>query len=208
MTLHDMRKTISLLICIAFLSAALSAYPQHERNPAEIAAIEAYIHETDRYAESNAKAARIFANVASGYKKGPDQWREFKSEGDRQKADRGGNLNENAIVWLNSGKVVLASFMFQSPSRDWAHYVTYYYRPDGTVAKIHSQLNTFYGHMSVIRESFYNASGELLESSTQYLDLKTHEKIEKPREDFIDELIPMYRRSQNLPFIALLQGAT
>jgi len=77
------------------------------------------------------------------------RWREFKSEVEREEADTG---NDKAKVWAKDGAVALVSYAFQSPSGDWAHYVSYYFREDGTLAKIHAQLNTFYGNMTVIRE--------------------------------------------------------
>lgn len=198
-----LRKAIVVIICVAALATASSAFSQRKSNPSEIAKIEVYVNEIDVYAKRNPKAGRIFANVASGIEGEPDKWREFKTEAERYNADSGDNLNDNATVWLKSGKVVVAYCMFQSPSRDWAHYVTYYFRSDGTLAKIISRLNTFYGDISVIREKSYDVNGKLLKTSVQYLDMKTKRK-KKPGSNFIDEPIPMYRRSRNLPFIHLL----
>ncbi len=200
-----LRKAVVLIVCAIALATSPSVSSQRKSNPTELAKIEAYVKEIDAYAKQNSKAGRIFANVASGIERVPDKWLEFKSEGERYNADSGDNLNENSTVWLKSGKVVVAYFMFQSPSRDWAHYVTYYFRPDGTLVKIISRLNTFYGDISVIREKSYDVNGRPLKSSVQYLDLKTKRK-KKPGSNFIDEPIPMYKRIKNLPFIHLLKA--
>src|SRR5436190_19551210 len=61
---------------------------------------------------------RIFANVAPGIERVPDDWRRFKSEEKRDAAETGDNLNENAYVWTKDGKIIGANFTFQSPSRD------------------------------------------------------------------------------------------
>ncbi len=109
----------------------------------------AHCQELDDYAKRNPKLGRPFADVSSGMKGEKSRWREFKSEVEREEADTG---NDKAKVWAKDGAVALVSYAFQSPSGDWAHYVSYYFREDGTLAKIHAQLNTFYGNMTVIRE--------------------------------------------------------
>ena len=130
-----------------------------------------------------------------------DQWREFQSEDKRQNADTGENLNENATVWLRTGKVVGANFTFQSPSRDWAHFVMYYFREDGGLSKLESRLNTFYGNVSVIREMSYNSKGKLLRNSTKCFDLYS----QKPKRCTNTSVsIPVFRSVRNLPFYKLL----
>jgi hypothetical protein len=149
------------------------------------------------------KLGRIFADVSSDGENQKSQWREFESEAEREKADTGDNLNENAVVWSKDGAVVLASCTFQSPSRDWAHFVSYYFRADGTLAKVRARLNTFYGEMTVIRKRFYNPKGKLLSSSQQFLDLKTQKK-KKPGAEFQDDSFPLYRTVRALPFYPML----
>lgn len=169
----------------------------------ETARIEAYCQELDAYAKNNPKLGRIFADVSSEGENQKSPWREFESEAEREKADTGDNLNENAIVWSKDGAVVLVSCTFQSPSRDWAHFVSYYFRADGTLAKARARLNTFYGEMTVIRERLYDSKGKLLSSSQQFLDLKTQKK-KKPGAEFQDDSFPLYRTVRALPFYALL----
>jgi hypothetical protein len=143
-----------VLLCFALTHLAFAQTSnslKRERKP-EIATIESYVREVDRFIKNNPQSQRIFANVASGADEIPDEWRAFKSEKERAEADTGDNLNDNAYVWLRGEKVVGVDFTFQSPSRDWAHFVMYYYRPDGTLAKIDARLNTFHGNITVIRE--------------------------------------------------------
>lgn len=197
---------ILLLFLLSLHADAQNRSVLRKGTTAEVSAIESYVREVDRFIKGNPKSLRIYADVSSGTEKSPDEWREFKNEKEREVADTGDNLNENAYVWLREGKVVEAKFTFQSPSRDWVHYVTYYFRENGSLAKMEAQLNTFYGNMSVIRERWYNAEGKLLRSASRYLDIRGG-KRKKPDKDFIDEPIPFYRRAENLPFYRLLWTA-
>jgi hypothetical protein len=167
----------------------------------KVAEIEAYATEIDAYVKSNPQMERIFADTSSGTKNEAAQWREFKSEKEREGA--GDNLNSNAHVWTRGGKVVGANFTLQSPSRDWVQYVTYYYRGDGTLAKIASTLNTFQGDITVIRDDYYNSKGTFLKGTTHCQDLKT-QKV-KPCGNFQDQPAPLYQKVSQLPFYSSLK---
>lgn len=132
---------------------------------AELATIEFYTAAIDRYIKSNPRS-RIFGD-------GSSHWREFRSKAELEKAATRENLNQSAFVWMRHGKVVAADLAFTTPSGDYAHYITYYFREDGTLAKIQSRLNTFvssYGGMSVLRDSYYDAREG---SFTNHLSLST-----------------------------------
>jgi hypothetical protein len=167
-------------------------------------AARSYAKSIDQFTKRNPRGKRLFGNVA-GIEDKLDKWREFKSDSQMEQAGADDNLSESAAVWLKDGKVVVAYFSFTSPSGDWYHFVNYYFRADGTLAKIHAQLNTFYspdGGISVVRDRFYSSRGKLLRTSTRYLDLQS----QKPRKrgDFQDEPIPVYLRVHDLPFSKLL----
>jgi hypothetical protein len=169
----------------------------------KIAEIESYVKETDAYIKANEKSARIFADVSSGNEAGPAKWNEFKTEQEREKADTGDNLNENAYAWMRDGKLVGANFTYQSPSRDWVHYVMYYFRADGTLAKSDSTLNTFQGDVTVIRQDFYSSKGVALKGTTHCKDLKTQKA--KPCGNYQDQPVPMYKTVNEVPFYGLLK---
>ncbi len=195
-----------MLICVALAilaPAQTNTKSVKTARATEKTRIEAYCQGLDAYAKNNPKLGRIFADVSSDGENQKSQWREFESEAEREKADTGDNLNENDIVWSKDGAVVLVSCTFQSPSRDWAHFVSYYFRADGTLAKVRARLNTFYGEMTVIRARFYDSKGRLLSSSQQFLDLKTQKK-KKPSAEFQDDSFPLYRTVRALPFYSML----
>ena len=164
-----------------------------------VAEITAYKKQVDRFIKQKPKE-RLFGDVSTDVNDSEGVWREFKSEAARRKASE--NMYQSASVYSRNGKVVGANFTFTSPSGDWAHLIMYYFREDGSLAKIEAQLNTFYGDISVVRHRYFDSHGTLLKSTQQYLDLQTH-KPKKPVE-FMDNPIPVYSTVSALPFHKLL----
>lgn len=167
-----------------------------------VADIEAYAGEIDSFVKSSLKTERIFANVASDAKNETSEWREFKSDEARMKADTGDNWKDSAFVWLRDGKIVGANFTFQSAARDWVQYVMYYFRNDGSLAKSDSKLNTMTGGILVVRQDYYDSKGTLLKGTTHCRDLKTQQF--KPCGDFQEKPPPLYGTTKLLPFYKLL----
>ncbi len=184
-------------LTIAQQGASLSASPP----TGKAAEIEAYAKEIDSYIKSNPAPVRIFADISSAETDKAAQWREFKSAKERDAASE--NPNASADVWTRNGKVVGANFALQTPSGDWAQFVMYYFRSDGTLAKIFSTLNTFHGGITVVREDYYNAKGTFLRGTTHCQDLKTQKT--KPCADFQDQPAPLYQKISQLPFYSLLK---
>jgi len=193
-----MRHLSSLLIVVVAFTGAVS----QTRKSDSVASISGYAAAIERITNSKSKH-RIFADVSSGYENGPEAWKEFRSERERTKAESGDNMNQIASVWSKNGKVVVTKLSLTSPSGDWVHFINYYYREDGTLAKTQAQLNTFYGDVSVLRELYFQTSGKVIRSTTRYLDLKTKKPIRKPAE-FFDQEVPVYKTVSELPFAKLL----
>jgi hypothetical protein len=191
----------SLLFLLVLSASAAGQEPKAAAPPkTELAAITSYTKSIDQFTKRNPRKRRIFGIIPEEEDK-PDKWAEFKTI--RQEVQA--NLEDSAHVWRRDGKVVVAQFSFTSSSGDWYHYVSYYYRADGTLVKIHTQLNTFAaadGGMSVVRDKFYSSGGKLLHTTTRYLDLKS----QKPRKrgDFMDQPIPDYKTVRDLPFYKFL----
>ena len=188
----------SLLILTASLAGQeLQAAAPPKTGPTAIAS---YTKPIDRFTKRNPRKRRIFG-IIPGEEDKPDKWAEFKTV--RQEVQA--NLEDSAHVWLRDHKVVAAKFSFTTPSGDWYHYVDYYFRADGTLAKIHAQLNTFAspdGGIIVVRDKVYGSGGKLLHTATRYRDLKS----QKPRKrgEFMDQAIPVYQTVRDLPFYKLL----
>jgi len=189
------------LLFLAILSvSATGQEPKTAPPKTALTAITAYTKSVDQFIKRNARKRRIFG-IIPGEEDKPDKWAEFKTVRQTVQA----NLEDSAYVWLKDRQMVAAQFSFTSSSGDWYHYVNYYFRTDGTLAKIHAQLNTFAGPdggISVVREKFYNSSGKLLRTTKRYLDLKS----QRPRErgEFMDQPIPDHKNVRDLPFYKLL----
>jgi hypothetical protein len=195
-----MSKFAPLLILCLCLADSTTGLGYQGRNSVEVSAIDVYAKKVDSFIKRNRNRQQIFANVSND---DADRWREFKNERERDKLNDENNLGETALVWLKSRKVIGANFTFQSGSGDWVQYVMYYFRDDGSLAKIRAQLNTFHGNISVARDKYYSRSGRLLNSRTRYLALES-QKPTKHRPDFMDEEIPLYQNVRRLPFYRLL----
>jgi hypothetical protein len=196
------RTTIGMLVALGLaLSVGGLVAAQGPKTPApgatELAAINTYARQVDRFIKLNNKRRRVFGDVGET----DENWREFKGQVAKGETDPD-DLDEVAHVWARKGKVVAAGFTFQSESRDWYHFVTYYFREDGTLAKIHSRLNTFYGSVTAIRDQYYGSNGRVLKSTARFLDIQTQKPKKKP--NFQDEPTPVYLNVRKLPFFKLL----
>ena len=195
--------TLALLVGSNSATAQEGSTLSTSQPKGRVADIEAYAVEIDKFVKSNVKTERIFGNVANGKKTEASAWREFKSEDERKSADTGDNLYESAYLWQRDGKVIGANFTFQSPSRDWAQFVMYYFRGGGSLAKTNSTLNTFEGDITVLREDYYDSKGILLKGTTHCKDLKTQKA--RPCGDFEDRPAPLFTTTRQLPFYSLLR---
>jgi len=188
--------TLGVLLSLAILVAAQEAKTPSP-GAAELASIKVYVRQVDLFIKLKQNRKRIFGDVGDK----EENWREFKgkvAKGETEPDD----LDEVAYVWARKGKVVAAGFTFQSESRDWYHFVTYYFREDGTLAKIHSRLNTFYGSVTAIRDQYYASNGGALKSTARFLDIQTQKPKKNP--NFQDEPTPVYLNVRKLPFSKLL----
>jgi hypothetical protein len=157
-----------------------------------IAEIDTYTKGINSFIKTKPRS-RIFGDLSSTEK---SRWREVKA---RQAED----LYEKAEVWSREGKVVAVNFALSSPSGDWAHFITYYFRADGTLAKIEAQLNTFYGNISIIRQRYFDTNRKQLKATERYQDLETRKPVKRPK-DYFDNPVPIYSRVSSLPFGRLL----
>jgi hypothetical protein len=126
---------------------------------------------------------------------------------DRQAGGPGQPRRQRARVAARPQSCRSARFSFTGSSGDWYHYIDYYFRADGTLAKIHAQLNTFAspdGGISVVRDKLYSSGGKLLHAATRYRDLQSQQPRE--RGEFMDQPIPVYKTVRDLPFLRLLRS--
>lgn len=191
--------TAQLVACLLLLLAfQVDAEAQPRR--AQLAEINSYVANVDRFMKRNPRARRIFAEVSTENDNEP-KWREFKTKREFDKFE--GNPDESAFVWTRADKLIAAAFTFTSQSGDWVHMITYYFRDDGSLAKIEAQLNTFYGDVSIVRNQYFNNAGVRISNSERILDLKTQKPMKKPA-DYFDQPVTVFKKVTDLPFYKLL----
>ena len=192
-----------IVVCLALVLGYEEALVAQTRT-AQLAEINSYVGEVNRFTKGNTKARRIFGDVRAERVPPGDtesKWREFKTKREFDKFE--GYWDESAYVWIRTGKVVSAAFTFTSQSGDWTHMVTYYFREDGSLAKLEAQLNTFYGDVSILRNQYFNNVGVRISHSERILDLKTQKPVKKPS-DYFDQPVSVFKRVTDLPFYKLL----
>ena len=158
----------------------------------------------DAYARSIDKMPlkhRYFGDAAG--ENGPPMWAEFPTMKDLNGAAEGGKVYTACVTGWSRGKLLLATFTFSSPSGDWARFVNYYYRPDGTLAKRDGSFSFLPGNY-IIREVDRYAIRKLLSRTFEYRDLNTNKPlrhhVQSPMPD-----APVYRTTASLPFFGLLR---
>ena len=112
-----------------------------------------------------------------------------------------------AYNWRTKSSITSSVLTLFSPSGDWAQYLTHYFRPDGTAAKVTTEMRTFNGDYIIIREMYFDQRGKLLKKSSKYLDLTT-QKPKKPTKEMLVEnsdffKAEYYKKVSALPFYSL-----
>ena len=193
-----MKKAAYGLIC-----ALLAVQTGVAKTSPEVQRIEAYCKTADAQMKRNPAAVRVFADVSDATKDEASKWREFKTKAEKQRTKTDSQISSSAKVWRRSGKLIIADFSMETPSGDWTQFITYYFREDGTLAKVDATLNTFHGNVRAHQSIFYDANGKVLDQTEQYSDLKTQRRL-KGKPDFEDQPIPSYMNVRKLPFASLL----
>jgi hypothetical protein len=175
---------------------------------AAIKRIDAYARSVDAFVRKHPAANIVIADV-SEYDTEKPQWRRFASEADLSKFRENSETYTVAYNYRKGRKIVASDFTKFSPSGDWAKYLFHYFRGDGSVAKVSSELRTFYGDFIVIQDLYFDRKGKQLKKTVRYLDLTTR-KPKKPTKDDLDAFAfsldekDYYEHSSMLPFAAIL----
>ena len=191
-----------------FLSFALLFLPiraQTNKN-AEIKRINNYVKTLERFIK-NRKPHLIFADTSDYNADEEPKWQKFASEKALEKfREEQRETYTVAYNWLQKGKLVQSNFTLFSPSGDWTQYDFHYFRADGTLAKIASELRTFYGDMIVLRDFYFDRKGKLLRQTTRYRDLNTKKPVKKPADGAYQNTdVTVYKTARRLPFARLVK---
>lgn len=192
--------TLDLLFTIFLLPYEISA----QNKNTSIKQIDAYCKTVDASTKRYKNPQLVFADISLTEK---PKWRKFASAATLEKFRY---RNEAyTITWQKNGRINHSNFTVSSQSGDWAQYVYHYFRPDGTLAKMESELRTFYGDLIVLQKKYFDQKGKLLSKSIRYKDLRS-KKPTKPSKDFMkgnEDFINgvEYKKTSKLPFARLLK---
>jgi hypothetical protein len=112
----------------------------------------------------------------------------------------------SARVWLKDKTVVAAETEMTAGASDWLLASEYCFRPDGTLALLHSEYRDERNEYIAVRDETFDPTGVSLEEKLQVLDLRSRrpKKISK-QAAAAEQLAPLYKKTSDLPFHRLLQ---
>ena len=73
-----------------------------------------------------------------------------------------------------------------TPSGDWVRFDEFCFNGDGGIARLHSDLRTFYGHAQVLRVWEYYNDGSVKNTDIEIIDMNTNEKIDPDSTNYLD----------------------
>ena len=168
----------------------------------------------DLQVKNGGLTARYFAAVPAGQ---AVSWSEFPSEAELDAADKKG-FSRKATVYLKGPVIELVSLEAKSPSKEWVHYLKYYFGDDGSLEKIHSDFRRFGAYqrdkgdeqqflVKVIRERFYDSKGKCVKKTApRFFNTSTGRELKDVV--FKDEAWPVYPSVDQLPFHEWLQAGS
>jgi hypothetical protein len=169
------------------------------------------VGQIDKYVASVKKitnSAPIIVADTSADDGGRANWKRFASENALDKFRKKSETYSIAYNWKLKGKLAAAHFTDFSQSGDWTQYTYHYFRPDGSVAKVETELRTFYGDWIVVRNYYFDKKGNRIKRTAKYLDLTTR-KPKKPEPDMASDnwsglSVKFYNTTRKLPFIKII----
>jgi hypothetical protein len=192
-----------ILFCFVIFALAILPVSAQKRRTAEIKRIDAYVKTLDAFVK-NRPPHLIYADTSDYEAASSPKWQKFASEKALEKFREQTETYTVAYNWRKNGKLVQSNFTLFSPSGDWSQYDFHYFRADGSVAKIASELRTFYGDLIVQRDFYFDGKGKLIRQTTRYRDLNTNKPVKKPKDSFSGSEVKIYKTVRRLPFAKLI----
>lgn len=193
---------LALVLLIMYGTAGAQTPTQQRKLPkptqtaTRIVAVEKYTDELDNYAKLNPQSRRFFINTSET---GAGNWQEVTGEKEIEN-------KPSAIIWMKKDKAVIA--LLSSQATESSQKVTYYFREDGTLAKVHSELFIKAGNMEAVRDRSYDPKtfAVLIRDFSRCFDFESSQV--KPCGDAATleaKAIPIYMKTTELPFYAQLK---
>jgi hypothetical protein len=198
--------SFSILLALFFLPPrpALSKKANNAKLLSEIARS---CREIDAKAKAGTLTGIYWAEITG---ESESHWVSFASKEEAEKAQPKG-LWKGAWVYREGDRVQLVEMEIKTPTKEWVQKITYYFRPDGTLQKAHSDFRTFGAYekkkgpehqflAKVLRDRFYDGKGKCIKKSTPRIsDATNHRDVRDVV--FTDGAWPLYPNVSGLPFM-------
>ena len=190
---------------LIFVVLMVSLTTAQTKSSTEVRRIDALAKSIDRVAKRSKKL--VVADTAN-FDEDKTTWQLFDSEDALEKFRDKTETYTIAYSWKHSGRVIASNFTLFSPSGDWTKYVLHYFRTDGSVGLVRSELRTFYGEFIVKDDRYFDPRGRLIKRTRKYFDLTTG-KPKRPTNEMREDNSSFYRvdyfkKAGDLPFAKLL----
>lgn len=190
---------------LIFVVLMVSLTTAQTKSSTEVRRIDALAKSIDRVAKRSKKL--VVADTAN-FDEDKTTWQLFDSEDALGKFRDKTETYTIAYSWKHSGRVIASNFTLFSPSGDWTKYVLHYFRTDGSVGLVRSELRTFYGEFIVKDDRYFDPRGRLIKRTRKYFDLTTG-KPKRPTNEMREDNSSFYRvdyfkKAGDLPFAKLL----
>src|SRR5262249_25154969 len=136
------------------LAIVVGASAQAKRS-AQIRKIDVLARTIDRIT----RGEKIIVADTADYDKPQTNWKLFESEKALDKHRETSETYTIAFNWRRRENIAASNFTLFSPSGDWTKYVFQYFRPDGTLALVRSELRTFFGEFIVKEDRYFDSRG-------------------------------------------------
>ena len=180
-------------------------------DPREVRAIRAYCKEVDQFIVRNRNSKRDFIHTIDKSTSRFSEWMEVTGDKSALWKSFAG-----AVAYKRNGKLVFVECFGRNRPNFPTNIIRYYFRPDGTLAKLHtvvrtSQTGNINNRVVVSRGLFSNKRGVGVGQNEEFRNAKTGKKI-KPvtysAEIHIGFSLFSIRRVSDLPFFELIQKST
>ncbi len=163
--------------------------------------IDRYVKSIERITKTPSKL--IFADT-SDYQAGQPNWRKFTSTRSLDKFRESSEVYSMAFCWKVGAKIVGVKAADFTPSGDWARYTDHYFRSDGSLARVDSELRTFDGDYIIKQMLYFNEAGRRIRRVVNYYDLRTKKPKQMTSEmkaetnGYLE--FDQYKNTKKLPF--------
>jgi hypothetical protein len=111
-----------------------------------------------------------------------------------------------ARVWLKDKNIVAVESEMTAGASDWLLASDYCFRPDGTLALLHSEYRDEKNEFITVRDESFDRAGVSLDDAVQILDLRSRRPKKISRQIAASEQVaPLYKKTSDLPFHRLLK---